>query len=209
MALGPGSFIQLIVRGYIAGAKPYENVFYYNCLGGAWIMTPNAEQVAEAWWNHVKVAFRALYPTVMAIAFEEIMVTELNNPDGVRGTWAIPNAEQAGTRVSSGELMPALNSLSMRFGVDQRTTRPGQKRFSCLTELDQNAGLLAAPVVAAANALGAVLSTDMVLGAPIATGLLDPVVVRLGNDYTVEAWQPILSYFVNEWVTTQRSRKQY
>ena len=51
-------------------------------------------------------------------------------------------------------------------------------------------------------------ATPIILGAPVATGVLEPVVTRLSPDgTTVLASQPVAGYVINPNQTTQNSRK--
>lgn len=206
MAIGTDSLIEVSMRGSILGSQIY-NVFQYQVVVGVNGIT--AAQYGEAWWNHVKTTMRGLFPTSFSGYFQSVLVRELNNATGDYGEYAIPTAERAGTRSvgTADSPLPLVNALGMRLTVGTRATRPGQKRFFCLAENDQDYDSLTSGVVTAANSLGAVLVADMVLGAPAATCTLRGVVTRKDVNGVVTAHQDVTGWLVNPRVTSQVSRK--
>lgn len=206
MAIGSGDLIEVSLRGTQLGSVVY-NVFQYEVVVGLGSVT--AAQYAEAWWNHVKTTMRGLFPTSYSGYFQSVLLRELNDPTGDYGEFAIPTAERAGTRSvgAADSPLPPFNAVGMRLTVSTRATRPGQKRFTCLAEADQDYDALQSGVISAANALGAVLTADMVLGAPAATATFRPIVVRKDNLGAVTAYQRVTGYLVNSRPTSQVSRK--
>lgn len=206
MAIGTDSLIEVSLRGSLLGSTMY-NVFQYKVVVGVNGIT--AAQYGEAWWNHVKTNMRGLFPVSFSTYFQSVLVRELNNPAGDYGEFAIPSGEKAGTRSvgAADSPLPLVTALGMRLTVGTRATRPGQKRFFCLAENDNDYDGITSGAITAANTLGATLAADMVLGAPAATCTLRGIVVRKDPQGNVTANQDIIGTFVNSRVTSQVSRK--
>lgn len=206
MAIGSDALIEVSLRGSVLDSQMY-NVFQYKVIVG--LGAVSAAQYAEAWWNHVKTTMRGLFPTSFSGYFQSVLLRELNDPAGDYGEYAIPSGERAGTRSvgSADSPLPSFTALGMRLTVGSRVTRPGQKRFCCLSENDQDYGSLTSGVVTAANNLGAVLIADMTLGAPAATAVFRPIVVRKDTTGAVIADQTVTGFLVNSKATSQVSRK--
>jgi hypothetical protein len=206
MAITLGSLIQMVVRFNIVSGIAI-NEWKYTVDGSAFLVEP--VQIAEAYWNHIKAAYRGLVPLDYGPTFNSILITELNNPVGDYAEYSIPVGERAGTRGGTvGEPLPPYDSVGIRLTVGSRETRPGPKRFPVLYEGDQNNGTLGAAVTTAANALMAVMTEPMILGAPAATIVLNPVVA--GRDTPTGDFtriQPVVGWVTNPRVTTQNSRK--
>lgn len=206
MAILTGALLEVSINGEANNNAVY-NVWQYEV--GTTAPTITAENVAEAWWQHVKAVYRAVAATNYSGLFRQVMVRELNAPTGAFGTWAIPSAEWAGTRSpgSAPEFLPTFNAAGVRLNVGTRVTRPGQKRFSGLVESDNNSGSLTAGVLTALDNLMVVMIASMTLGAPAATMTLQPIVVRKDAVGAVTAHQAIGSYSTNNLITSQVSRK--
>lgn len=168
--------------------------------------------VAEAWWNHVKAAYRALavaaYPQQSFVA---VHVKDADNPAGEAASWNIPVGETVGTRAtpaSENNILPPYIAATAKLGVATRATRSGSKRFPFLLEVDQTNGTLAAGFVTLVNAVLTAAATVVLLGAPAALMELTPVVRGVGaTNPPVVTYQPITSYAVNLNASTQNSRK--
>lgn len=206
MAILTGALLEVSINGEANNNAVY-NVWQYEV--GTTAPTITAENVAEAWWQHVKAVYRAVAATNYSGLFRQVMVRELNAPTGAFGTWAIPSAEWAGTRSpgSAAEFLPTFNAAGVRLNVGTRVTRPGQKRFSGLVESDNDSGSLTAGVLTALDNLMVVMIASMTLGAPAATMTLQPIVVRKDAMGAVTAHQTIGSYSTNNLITSQVSRK--
>lgn len=204
--LANGSIIEISVIG-LALDQTVMNVFQYEA--GSVLSGTTATQLGEAYWNHVKTTYRGLCPTVFSGYFRTIKVAELNDPAGAYGEYTVPTGERGGTRNPGGANtpLPAFAAVGMRLAVATRTTRPGQKRFPFVTEEDNDYGQLTPGIIAAANALGAVLTTTITLGAPSALTTLKPVIVRKDAAGAVTAQQDVTGFIVNPFVTSQVSRK--
>jgi hypothetical protein len=204
--IGAGSIVEISVIGLCLD-QTTMNVFQYEA--GSVPAGTTASQIGEAYWNHVKTTYRGLCPTVFSGYFRTIKVVELNDPEGAYGEYTIPSGERGGTRNpgSANTPLPAFAAVGMRLSVASRATRPGQKRFPFVTEEDNDYGQLSAGIISAANALGAVLSTTMTLGAPAALATLKPIIVRKDITGAVVAQQDVVGYIVNPFVTSQVSRK--
>jgi len=206
MAFTEGDLVEISVSGLNAGIT-YMNVYQYEILGT--FSGIDGGQVANAWWQHVKSTYRAVVANSYSTYFQEVIVRELNDPTGEFGTYAIPSGEAAGTRVPASETgqLPPYVAVGAKLVVGTRVTRPGSKRYGGLVELDNNAGYVNGPVFAATEALLAVLTTNMTLGAPAVGMALDPIICKKAVDGSVVAHQPIVGYLVSGNLTSQVSRK--
>lgn len=200
--------ISLILR-YTYLEQQCENVFMYFTEGAVFVGV-NAVQVAEAWWNDIKTDFRALVGTPLDVARITSVVCRNNVSGGELGEYAIPLAEQAGTRAFAGlgDALPGFMDGGVRFTVGNTTTRPGQKRFPFMWEGDSERNSLTAGYFSALDTLAAHLDSPITLGAPVALGVLQPVVggTIVGGFPTV--YQDILGHITNPYTTSQVSRKK-
>jgi hypothetical protein len=206
MAIQVGDLLEIAVDG-VNGGTQVMNVFQYAVDTSA--PTISAEQVGEAWWSHVKATYRSVATTYYDGLFRSVSVRMLNDNTGPFGTYAIPLAEQGGTRSmgASPQGMPPFCAVGIRLNVGTRVTRGGSKRLVGLLESDQDNGLVSSPVITAAQAWADFMISSMTLGAPAATMTLTPVVTRKDAAGTVTAHQSITSASVGLYVTTQNSRK--
>lgn len=206
MAIGALSLIEVtLVQSFLAANAVY-NVFQYEVQGE--LGSPDATDWAEAWWNHVKATYRAIAPTGSA-PFRSVIVRELDNATGEYGEFAIPTAEQTGTRADpGGDWLPMFVAGAVRLTVATRVTRPGQKRFSYLKEGDLDGQFLGVAYTTAVNALMVVLTSTMLLGAPALGSEIEPHVVRKSPTTGLPiAHQPVTGFLINPEVTHQVSRR--
>lgn len=207
MALTPGGRLKIILRWQLANQN-CEAVQWYR-MDGAAFLTADVPAVLEAYWNDIKSVWRAMIVTSPTFKFIELLGAE-ESPTGGFGSYSVPLAEQQGTRAagSLGNFLPSFNAAGVKLTVAARTTRPGQKRLPGLMEGDNDNGTLEAPFIALADAVAAKYSTPIILGAPVATGALIPIVARLaGVPPTVTAAQDVTGHVVNQYITSQVSRK--
>lgn len=206
MAIEPGSLVNITVTTLSLNGLSL-NSWDYEAAGTVAAVPPI--NIAEAWWNHVKAAYRGIYSTIYGPIFQSVRITELNNDAGAYAEYSIPLAERTGTRAgATGDAMPPFSAVGVRLTVGSRVTRPGQKRFGNLYEGDQVSGVLQSGIVNAVNSLMAVMTTGMVLGAPAAAAGLLPIVGRRDRATGfVVAHQEIEGWLVNTNVTTQNTRK--
>lgn len=202
-------FISISVRGSYFGQR-WENKFWYEASGAAFL-TATPATVGEAYWNHVKTAWRALTANSNHFSFGSVFVAEPGST-GAYGEYPIPIGEQQGTRgTAAGNdefMLPPFMCVGMRLSVATRMTKPGQKRFAGMTEGDMVSGSWSSGLLALAATLGGVLSNVMALGAPVALGSLAPIVVRSASlEGLVIEQQPVTGYLLNSRPTTQNSRK--
>lgn len=206
MAITLGSLIRIqMVQLWMA--QTCINDWDYQVDGSAFLVTP--AQIAEAWWNHVKTTYRGLVQSTTSNVFRSVRILELNNPTGDYGEYAVPIGEQAGTRIVSPAQnnMPPFAAVAVRLTVGSRLTRPGQKRFIGTTEGDQSDGVLGSSLVTPVNTHMAVMTAPMILGAPAATIVLNPIVTGLVSPGNYGRHQPIEGWVTNPNVSTQNSRK--
>lgn len=206
MAFGVGSLVEIAVEGTVF-AQQQMNVWTYRVQ--AYPGPASGAEIAEAFWQHVKAATRGVAVTLHTTLYQTVRVRELDDPLGLFGSYAVPTAEQSGTRSPAGsEDTPTFVALGARLHVGARTTRPGSKRFAGLCEADI-IGQVASPTArAAVQALLDVACVPVTLGAPAALVGLSPVVVRRDPVTGLPvAWQYIESATANNYVTTQNTRK--
>lgn len=206
MAFGVGSLIEIAVEGTVF-TQQQMNVWTYRL--SAYPGPVTAAQIAEAFWQHVKAATRGVGVSIHTNLYQTVRVRELDDPLGLFGSYAVPTAEQSGTRSSGGsEDTPSFVALGARLHVGSRTTRPGSKRFAGLCEADIVGQSPSPTARAAVQALLDVACVPITLGAPAALIGLSPVIVR--RDPTTGlpvAWQYIESATATNLVTTQNTRK--
>lgn len=207
MGFSNGDRVEISIRGTWLD-QAWFNVWQYRV--GAAVALVTAEQLGEAWWNHVKTTYRAIAPDTVTTCFQSVLVKSLESPTGDYGEYSIPFAEADGTRSPSGigDPLPSYTGIGVRLSVGTRATRPGQKRLTFLYEADQSANVLAAGITAAAVALMDVMIVEMVLGSPAATMTLQPVVVRKDVAGMATVDQDITSYAINPYISSQISRKR-
>lgn len=206
MAINAGSLIDIQLR-YSLLNQQMMNVFSFHVF--ELVSTVDAIDYGEGWWNHVKTTTRALYSSGFGDVFRSVFVRELNNPTGEYAEFTVPVGERAGTRTppTASNYMPPFTAAGVRFTVGSRTTRPGQKRLSCLVEEDNISGSLQSAMTALLNSWAGVATANHTLGAPAAGAVLVPIVTRRDAQGTVTAWQPVQGYVVNNLITSQNSRK--
>lgn len=206
MAIATGSKIAItLVMG--AYNQVQMNVWGYNVL--ELVGTPTAAHYAEAWWNHVKTNYRGLCSVGQGNVFRSVRVLELGNPTGEYGEYAIASGEQPGTRANptDGDIDAPHSAAGVRLTVSTRLTRPGQKRIGFLTQSDTANGVLGAGYITGLNALMGTMTANMTLGAPAAGVVLVPTVISLNSNGTIRTSQAVHGYVINQYVTTQNSRK--
>ena len=185
-----------------------EAVQWYSTDGAAFL-TADMSGVLEAYWNDIKTVWRNLIVTSPEFQFTELLGAE-ENPSGAFGSYAVPVLERQGTRAAGalGNFMPGFNSAGVKLNVATRVTRPCQKRLPGLMEGDNANGLLEAPYIALANLVAAKYSAPVVLGVPVATGVLEPIICHLDPVTGLPiASQPVIGHSINQFITSQVSRK--
>lgn len=206
MTIVSNSFIEIVVDQVGLNGQML-NVWQYQV--GIMPGTVTPVQLAEGWWNHVKTAYRGIYPVNFATVFSSIRLRELNNPVGDYAEFDVPVAERTGTRsnLTQSERMPPFTATGVRLVVGSRATRPGQKRFANLAEGDQIDGNITGTALSSVTALMGVMTTTLTLGAPAATVTLFPIVTRKNGTGDVIASQDITGFIVNQRITSQNTRK--
>lgn len=170
--------------------------------------TVQASHIAEAWWQHVKTAYRAAVVSTFGPVFRQVNAKSMMSATGDYGDFAIPLAEQPGTRTGTGDALPQFAAAAVKMVVPSRLTRPGQKRFGFLFETDNVGGVLQSTAITVVSAVMNAMLPDIVLGAPAATVQLNPVVLRVNAAGLADIFQPWNGYIVSPLVSTQNSRKR-
>jgi len=186
------------------------NVWYYDVTGA--ISNVPVADIAQAWWNHVKGAYRALaVANIPEQRFLTVHVRDADNPTGEAASWNIPSGEQAGTRTppaSEGHALPPYVAVTGRLGVGSRITRAGSKRFPFALEADNVNGVVGAAFVGLCQAVLTACTVGVILGAPALAVELVPMVRGVGNSNPpVVSYQQVVSTQVNTYLSTQNSRK--
>jgi len=201
------SELQIVIRGTLL-AQRIEVVQWYRPTGSAFL-TADPVAVGEAYWNDIKTSWRACHVPTAVDLTQSIFVSEPGST-GAYGEFAIPAGEQQGTRDVSGTggLMPPYVAVAVRETVATRVTRPGQKRFWGVNEGDNTDGVLGGALQALVETLMAKFDSTITLGAPVATGVLDPIVVHIDRSTGLPtASQLVTGHVINTNLSTQNSRK--
>lgn len=178
-------------------------------LGGAALLTLEASDIANAWWDSVAGSWRSLSAgTVDEASFDSVVCEELVD-GGALGEYAIPSGERAGTRASGGStFLPSFAACGVRLTVGTRATRPGQMRLPFLLESDVTLNGIGAAYQALARDVALEYTDEWALPAPAFGVALQNVVVRYeGTPPAIVADQRIIGAVVNPYVTSQVSRK--
>lgn len=202
------TYIEITLR-YIFLGQNCQTARIYS-WDGASIAAASAAQVGEAWWNHYKDAWRAIpVNSLSEVRFTTVIVREVGGSLSY-GEYAIPVEEQSGDR-SSGEggYLPSYAAVGCRLTVGSTVTRPGQLRIPFLLEGDVTLNDVEADFLTLCEPLATLYSQANIMGAPIATGVLQPSVVTYGADNnTVDAGQDVIGFALNPYVTSQVSRRR-
>ena len=202
-------YIKVTLRGVILGQQ-WEVGQWYRTNGAAFL-TATPEGVGEAWWNDVQADLRDFVPYALQLTLNSVFVEEPGST-GAYGEYPIPAGMRYGMRGNptdqSSTLLPPFVAAGIRQTVGSRITRPGQKRFPGLLEGDITNGTLTAGTITVLNDVGAKWSSAIILGAPVATGTLTPVVVQTASLLgPVIIAQDVTGYLTAQEPTSQVSRK--
>lgn len=207
MPIVEGSLLEFAVRMQ-GPAGQVMNVYQFAIEGQA--ADPDVTDIAEAFWNHISAEYRALVWVGFGNVFRDVLVRELEDPQGAYGVYSIPIAQQVGNRSNLSapiEPMPPFSSCGVRLTVGSRVTRPGQKRLGWLVEADNQNGILQEPYVSLASDLMNKLTGPILLGAPAALTSLTLMVVSKDTRGAPVASQRVTGYNINTFITTQNTRK--
>lgn len=206
MAIGADSLVEITLNMQV-GSITMLNVWQY--LVSQHTPGVDAVQLAEAWWNQVKVPYRALAVSGWGTPFQSVRIRELNNSAGDYAEFDIPSGEQAGTRSNptDADLMPYHIATAARLTVGTRLTRPGHKRFPFATQNDVTASTVAS---AWKTLIGSVLNSaigTLTLGSPALLEVIDCIVCKKDSAGTVVASQKVTGYVLPLYVSSQNTRK--
>lgn len=198
--------VRITLKGTFLNQK-WQSVQHFAPVGAAWL-TADALGGAQAWWDNVKATWRAIVPSNAGFTFDSVLFEEIGAGLGF-GEYAVPAGEQLGTRAgTSGDFLPTFVAAGVKLTVGSRVTRPGQKRFPGGMEQDSSGSAWTAGYITIIDALADKYDTSLTLGAPVATGNLQPKIVRIAADgVTVLASQDVVGHVTNPNVTSQVSRK--
>ena len=206
MAIDNGSVIELSLQMRQLGQRTM-NVWQYEVGGALGDIDP--EGLASAWWSFVSPAYRAMVGTVFGDAFFSVLLRDLSDPTGVALELPIPVGQRVGTRSmgTQPEEQPSFLAVGVRLTVATRATRPGQKRFGFLLELDTYQNGITSGMMGLVTTFMNGMDHEIVLAAPSLGTSLHPVVVRRAADGSIAAFQRVTGHVVNPNSTTQNSRK--
>lgn len=207
MSIAAGSNIEISLKQNYGNQVMY-NVWQYKVV--TFTGVPGATDIAAGWWNHVKSTYRALPTVSYGSVFQSAIIRDLDDPTGDYAEYSIPVGERAGTRsdTAANSYASTFTAVGVRLAVGTRVTRPGQKRFSFITESDLNGNQVESAYLSLITTHMGVMSVDMLLGSPAAGVVLKPYVVRKDATGALVASQPVTGFVVNPYVTSQVSRKQ-
>lgn len=208
MALDTGDLLQLSVN-YQWLNQEVVNVWTYRVTASS--PTDSLGALAEAYWNHVKAAYRALAPAVTATnIFTSVTAKEMTE-GGDYAEYAIPAGERTGLRTfTTGDTFGAsFLAVGARMTVPSSLTRAGQKRFPFVLDGDVSGNDLAPTIVNLVAGVMNVAASEIILGAPALGTTLVPIVVGEPNDSRpTRVYQDVTGYIISPYVTTQNSRKR-
>lgn len=199
----------LIQLRYTYLSQKCMNVGYYRNDGAAFL-TADMTGVLEAYWNDIKALIRGLASSSLVVnSFDSLYGEEIGG-GGSYAEYAVPTAERAGTLAAGddGEWVSGIMGAGAKLVVGTHATRPGQKRLPFVREGDIVGNAFTSTAVAKFDAVFPIWSAARGLGAPVATGVLTPVIggTRVGGVPTV--WQEIVGHLTNTDITSQVSRKK-
>lgn len=186
-------------------SKNIVNVFHYRDTS---ILGPTPLQVATAFWNNAKAAWRGWQVTSAAFLNVSVTVEQLNSGHPF-GVYAIPVGEQQGLRASATDFYALTVAGLISLKVGTRVTRPGSKRIAGLVEGDVGGGsTLIAGSVTLLQALADKFKNTWATAGIIAN--MAPVIVGYPgprNGYTLQV-QDVTDAIASTFVSHQISRDQ-
>jgi len=203
-----GEHIKITYR-YVWQSQECQNTQYWT-PGGAAFLTADMIQVLEAYWNNLYPILEPLMPASSAVgSFISLLGEEIGTGNQF-AEFAVPLDEQQGSRsgLTDDTVPAAFNAFGFRQVVGTRLTRPGQKRFPWMAENDIDGNELDASFIDLITPLADHFSNTVILGAPVATGVLVPVIGGTVVDGEPTVWQDVTGAIINQDVTSQVSRKK-
>ena len=203
-----GEHIRITYR-YTWQGQQCQNTQYWTPIGAAFL-TADMIDVLEAYWNDLQPTLEPLMPSSSAVgSFLSLLGEEIGTGNQF-AEFAVPVLDQQGSRsgLTDADIPSSFTAFGFRQTVGTRATRPGQKRFPWMAENDIDGNELDSSFITLIEPLAEHFTTPRVLGAPVATGALYPVVggTEVGGEPTV--WQDITGFVINPDVTSQVSRKK-
>lgn len=200
--------IKVLFRYTYLGQK-CQNVQWFRPVGAAFL-TATMDGVLEALWANMEADLRQITPASLTLASWDSLLGEELGGGGSFAEYPVPDAERVGTRAggADSDLIPSFNAGGFRQTVGTRATRPGQKRFPFLMESDVSNNELGATYKSFLEAIAIRFSNPVVLGTPVATGVLQPEVGGTEVSGVPTVFQDITGFVINPDVTSQISRKK-
>lgn len=207
MVLVPGGLLAIELRYTYLQQRCLTRQLYQ--MQGAAFVTADPIQVAEAYWDNIKTLWRSMFSTASIVnTLDSVFVREIGNAEQY-AEYAVPSGETVGTRAAGndGEWLPSFVVAAVKLTVGSSVTRPGQKRLVPLRRGDVTDNLLATAQKTLVDNVAAIFSTDRNLGAPVATGILSPVIGGTVIDGDPTVFQFVTGKVTSSFVSSQISRK--
>lgn len=202
-----GGHMKITLR-YTYLAQRCENVQFYRLTGSAFA-TATVLGVLEAYWNDIKTAVRSVFSTSEDVStIDSILGDEVGGGLGF-AEFSIPPDERVGTRPAGadGLWLNSFSAIGGRLTVGSRLTRPGQKRFPMLREGDVSSNAVTPAIIDVYDPVFAKFSDLITLGAPVATGVMQPEIGKSVPSGFPTVFQDVTGRVINTNVTSQVSRK--
>lgn len=200
--------IKITYRYEYLGQK-CQNTQFWRPIGAAFL-TATMLGVLEAHWADLQPTIEPIMSTSATVnRFVSLLGEEIGG-GGTFAEYAVPTADQLGTRagLTVPNAAPSYVNWGFRQTVGTRTTRPGQKRFPFVADSDMDGNAVVVGAFLLWEPLAIFFSQIDILGAPVATGELQPEIggTEVGGVPTV--WQDVTGYVLNPNLTSQVSRKE-
>ena len=193
MAIGDIFKITLVSH---QGAVQFNNVFHYRQTLGVLGGNILAQEFINEVYPHIKSIVSSF------TVFDEVQWLNYND----LGDFGIDASIAAEIGDRAGEVIPTWNAWAFQYNRTTRETRNGSKRFSSVSELDQNFGDPTAPMLPVLEAAASGLEQFVNFGG---TEIWRPVIARLdATGSTVLVTNDVQSVTFKR-LASQTSRKNY
>ncbi len=204
-----GDLIRCSIRYTNQGEQCQTSIAYKSVVSAA---DRTGEAFGSDFWAHIKETWRNLQPDSSDLHTYSIFVTGLSRPEySPYGEYSVPAGETRGLRSTASDLAPPFVAAGLRYPTGSRRIRDGQQRVSLLVEDDFQLQRLVSGIYDNVQALAAKMADPLYNQDAIATVIAVPVVVGIrytGDPPTpYEISDPIQTWIVDEYVTSQVSRK--
>jgi len=123
MGVDLGSKVRIVVNQTLLGQQ-VQNVLHYVVTATA--VDDTYAELAQGWWDDIKAAWRAA--VTIPLVTDSVEAYDNADPLGDYGIYTIPTAERPG--LNGSDVESPFIAAGFRFGVANRTTKPGYMRLS-------------------------------------------------------------------------------